>query len=241
MIGKKEPQLQVRGPQNKLICPVCERSAAAFDPFGLTPRYNARCPNCFSLERHRLVWLFFCRQTDLFTSQHKRFLHIAPEPCLSRRLRAVPSILYLSADLIPRKAMSQMDVTRINFPDSYFHVIYCSHVLEHVPDDRQAMCELRRVLAPTGWAVFMVPITAAATWEDPRIIDPDARERAFGQRDHVRRYGPDFEIRLAEAGFKVNRIRPLGIVTVEEMRLMAINRSDDIFLSTKELNANKPS
>ena len=48
-----------------------------------------------------------------------------------------------------------------------FDVIYCSHVLEHVPDDRLAMGELRRVLKRAGWAVLLVPITAEQTIEDP--------------------------------------------------------------------------
>jgi ubiquinone/menaquinone biosynthesis C-methylase UbiE len=129
--------------------------------------------------------------------------------------------------------MIQMDVTRIRLPDRYFDVIYCSHVLEHVLDDRRAMRELRRVLAPDGWAVFMVPITAPTTFEDPRIISAEARERAFGQSDHVRRYGPDFGNRLREAHFKVRRIRPVTIATEAELRRMAINRGDDIFFCVK--------
>jgi hypothetical protein len=35
-------------------------------------------------------------------------------------------------------------------------------------------------------------------------VDPIEGLKAFGQKDHVRRYGPDFADRLREAGFTVN-------------------------------------
>lgn len=220
-------------PVNSLSCPICETSTAIFLPHGLNRRKNASCPNCFALERHRLAWLFFCRHTDLFKSLPKRFLHFAPESCLARKLQATPGLSYISADLDPELAMLQMDITKINFPDAHFDVIYCSHVLEHVADDRAAMRELRRVLTPAGWAIFMVPIRATATFEDPQIVNPSDRLKAFGQCDHVRKYGPDFQDRLREAGFKVNRVCPSSVVTETEMRMMAINPCDDIFYCTK--------
>ncbi|WP_416181183.1 class I SAM-dependent methyltransferase [Chloroflexus sp.] len=34
-----------------------------------------------------------------------------------------------------------MDITNIPYPDESFDAILCSHVLEHVPDDRKAMRE----------------------------------------------------------------------------------------------------
>ena len=68
----------------------------------------------------------------------------------------------------------------INAPNNYFDVIYCSHVLEHVDDDRKAINELYRILKHGGWAAIMVPITAPSTIEDPTMIDPTERECLFG-------------------------------------------------------------
>ena len=113
---------------------------------------------------------------------------------------------YLTADLRGTGVMESMDITDIARPDGSFDVIYCSHVFEHVVDDRQAMRELCRVLAPSGWAMLNVPITANETFEDHSVTDPRERIREFGQKDHVRRYGPDYIDRLTEAGFEVTRI-----------------------------------
>lgn len=110
---------------------------------------------------------------------------------------------YITGDLLQRRAMVRMDVTNIEYPDGFFDVIYCSHVLEHVRDDTRAMQELYRVLKDDGWAILLVPITSDTTFEDPSIVDPDERRGACGQQDHVRNYGADHIDRLHDAGFRV--------------------------------------
>jgi SAM-dependent methyltransferase len=66
------------------------------------------------------------------------------------------------------------------------------------------MREIRRVLAPGGYAILSVPQKdhLATTFEDPAIVSPHDRERAYGQWDHVRIYGDDFVARLAAAGLR---------------------------------------
>ncbi|MBM3120917.1 MAG: class I SAM-dependent methyltransferase [Chloroflexi bacterium] len=46
---------------------------------------------------------------------------------------------------------------RLPFPDGSFDLILSHEVLEHVADDRQAMREISRLLAPGGRAVIFVP------------------------------------------------------------------------------------
>jgi hypothetical protein len=165
---------------------------------------DRRCPKCTSLERHRSVWLFFQQRTNLLT-EPVRMLHIAPEPATGPRVAALPNVQYLSADLDSDRAMVNFDLTDIPYPDGSFDAIFASHVLEHIPDDRRAMSEMCRVLAPGGWAVLLVPMFGPNTREDFTIVDPAERERLFGQHDHVRMYGHDgeYERRLEEAGFEV--------------------------------------
>jgi SAM-dependent methyltransferase len=153
------------------------------------------------------VWLYLANKTDLFDGRPKKVLHVAPERCLQPLFSRSLGQGYLTADLAKNRAMVQMDITKIDHADGSFDVIYCSHVLEHVLEDRQAMREFYRVLRPGGWAILLVPITVERTFEDPTIVSPRDRLRVFGQEDHVRRYGPDFVDRLRETGFDVRTIR----------------------------------
>jgi hypothetical protein len=205
-------------PFRRLHCPICGTWDRHFLTDGHVPRPDARCPTCESFERHRLVWLFFQRKTDLFSPVEKKMLHFAPESMFSSRFSTLPHLDYLTADLLDPSAMAKVDITQMQFPDETFDVLYCSHVLEHVPDDRKAMRECRRVLKRTGWAVFMVPLAAGPTVEDPSVTDPKERERRFGQPDHVRMYGPDFADRLRETGFVVSSYSPADVVGSEAAR-----------------------
>ena len=214
-------------------CPICKTVAAAFLPFGRRSRTNAQCPRCRSLERHRLVWLFFERCTSLFTAIPKTFLHWAPEPCLFAGLKTVSNLAYVSADIVPNRAIVTMSITHICYPSEYFDYVYCSHVLEHIGEDRLAMRETARVLKAGGSAIFMVPLRSSPTYENRSIVTPEGRAKAFGQHDRVRSYGPDFGGRLAETGLRVKCIRPDAIAGEKEMRAMALRSDEHIFVGHK--------
>ncbi len=184
-------------------CPLCESHVRAFRPAGIVARPDARCPVCGSLERHRLLWLYLHQQTDLFDGRHKKLLHVSPEYVIGTRLKTQPGIDYLSCDLESKQAMVQMDITDIHLSDNTFDVIICNHVMEHIPDDRLAMSELFRVLKPGGWAILQTPISGDTTFEDAAVQTPEDRLRHFGQRDHVRIYGRDYQERLGSVGFDV--------------------------------------
>lgn len=188
-----------------VYCPICRSRHDQFRPFGTPPRANALCPTCTSLERHRALWLFLERCTDFFASPNLRMLHFAPEACLERRFRQLLAG-YVTADLLDSRADVRADITALQFNDASFDIVYCSHVLEHVPDDHKAMRELYRVLDSDGLAIVMVPLRGAVTEEDLSITDPQERARRYGQADHVRYYGMDIVTRLQAAGFDVQRI-----------------------------------
>ena len=152
------------------------------------------------------------QKTNLYAPFVKSLLHIAPEPVMRDKFRNVSHLDYLSADLLDPGAMVKMDITDIQYPDNTFDIINCSHVLEHVPNDRQAMRELYRVLKPNGFALLMVPVTREKTFEDPSVTDPAKRAELFGQADHVRHYGPDFKDRLEASGFSTRAFAPGEIV-----------------------------
>lgn len=187
------------------LCPLCGWTGSAFltKPYPHKPAPCRVCPRCRSFERHRFSQTVL---NDLLPAHGDRVLHIAPEPMVADWLKGFAKA-YLSIDLASPLAMRHMDITALDLPDASFSLIYCSHVLEHIPDDAKAMAELRRVLRPDGLAVIMVPIRAGATYEDPAITSPQQRLIHFQQEDHVRIYGLDLVDRLAAAGFATEVLR----------------------------------
>jgi SAM-dependent methyltransferase len=219
---------------NRRYCPVCCTSSSHFRKFGRTSRKDAKCIHCKSLERHRFLWLYLQKKTNLFNSSSPRVLHIAPKSCFLPNLQNSLGEGYLTADLADPNVMVKMDITDIQYPDNTFDVILCNHVLEHIPDDRRAMRELYRVLKSTGWAILLVPITCDITYEDPEIVTPEDRLKAFGQEDHVRRYGPDYLDRLREAGFNIKTTKISDFVNVKDaVRMGLTSASGDIYYCTK--------
>lgn len=190
----------------RLECPVCGgRFRRMRHGRG---RRDVQCPRCGSYERVRALWLFLRDESGL-ADGGGRVLHFAPEPAIAAALAALPGVDYLSADLTPGVAMEVADITAIPHPEGAFDAVVCSHVLEHVPDDRRAMAEVFRVLAPGGAAYFMQPVDfeRAETYEDASIVEPAERELAFSQHNHVRIYGRDIAARLREAGFELTERR----------------------------------
>ena len=56
-------------------------------------------------------------------------------------------------------------------------MFFCSHILEHVENDRKAMRELYRILKSNGVGIIMAPIllTLKEVYENPHITDENAR------------------------------------------------------------------
>ncbi|GET43233.1 class I SAM-dependent methyltransferase [Microseira wollei] len=225
------PFLQLRSliySGNQVYCPCCGNQFRKFLPFGAQKRPNAICPRCLSLERHRLLWLYLQNKTNLLSANLK-FLHIAPEYLLKQAIATLPNINYLSADLQPQEAMVQMDITDIQYEDNSFEPILCSHVLEQVPEDWQAMKELCRVLKPGGWAILHVPLDPKLekTLEGASDLTPEDRERLFGHHDHVRMYGRDYQQKLEPAGFTVK------LEQYAQAKKSGLMPDEDIYFCTK--------
>lgn len=190
---------------NNVECPVCNSTFKKFMPYGrLTPRENALCPNCLSLERHRLMYLYLRDKTNFFKDKLK-VLHVAPEYCFIDRFEQLKNLDYITADIESPLAKVKMDIHQIPFEENTFDVVFCNHVMEHVADDIKAMTEIHRVLKPNGWAIIQSPQdwSRATTYEDKNITDPKEREKHFWQDDHLRLFGRDYNKRLEKGGFEV--------------------------------------
>jgi SAM-dependent methyltransferase len=192
------------------------------------------CPSCQSHQRHRLLAYFFAHEGRALLEGRRSVLHFAPERWLEPKLRSLPNLEYVTADLVPHRAMVQFDIEAIPYDDDRFDVILCFAVLDHVIDDRRAMRELCRVLRPGGSAILHVPgnWTRTETDEDPAVVSPEERARAFGAADHWRMYGLDFVDRLKEAGFTIEVDRYVRSIDERTVRRHWM-RSTGMFVCTK--------
>ncbi len=195
-------------------CPMCGWTGFRFAPFGnvSTHRQDAQCPICGSLERHRLAFLLLRDRI----APGQRILHVAPERVVIPWLVSL-SAEYLNIDL-QGPAMRQMDLTNLELADGSKTLVWCSHVLEHIPDDRQALTEIHRVLEPGGLLVLQVPIGGERTYEDASVGSDQDRLVKFLQEDHVRLYGLDLKERLERAGFECDLLTSENLDPAERQR-----------------------
>ena len=142
-------------------------------------------------------------------------IDFAPSPALStfidRLTAALPqSFCYRTADLFMDDVDDPVDITDMpSYADDSVDFFICSHVLEHVVDDRKALAELFRILKNGCQGILVVPIvlTIDKIDEDPTVTDVAERWRRFGQWDHVRLYSKaGFVSRVQEAGFTVHQL-----------------------------------
>jgi SAM-dependent methyltransferase len=212
-------------------CPVCESAVEKFFPLGkeyfeeaartgFTHPFDKSemmnwaeysCPVCWASDRDRLMAIYLKQRFQQVPRGNSiDLVEFAPTPPLAKILRGNPRVRYRSADLSKQDVDDRVDLMDLSsYPDGTFDAWVCSHVLEHVPDDRRAMSELRRILKPGGWGLLVVPISLllGEVLEDPSVQTDDERWKYFGQHDHVRFYNREgFVSRLEGAGFQVQRL-----------------------------------
>ncbi|MBR5493193.1 MAG: methyltransferase domain-containing protein [Alistipes sp.] len=222
-------------------CPLCGCQRRKFLPYGyVTSRENALCPNCLSLERHRLLWLWLVRESDIGRGAMAlpKMLHIAPEVALMRKFKKMYASTpdrYVTADLESPLADMHFDVQQIPLEAESFDAIICNHIMEHVEDDGKALKELYRIMRRGGWGVILSPVELERekTFEDDTITDPAERTRIFGQYDHRRIYGRDYAARLREAGFEVYDIDYKNELSKAEQELYALP-ADHLYIVCKQ-------
>jgi SAM-dependent methyltransferase len=141
---------------------------------------------------------------------------------------------YLRLDFDPSADNRTVDVrasmTELPLAAGSVDLALCYHVLEHIPDDAAAMAELARVLSDGGLALVQVP------WRPDRLTDEDPsageaeRLARFGQADHVRWYGADFEARLHRAGLTWLRVTPLEVLGPDAVEAFRLSPHEAVWL-----------
>ena len=178
--GRKEgrviqlPQKVIPNPPFK--CPVCQESVKEFLPLPVfylenmkkygypyttddaetmnTEQYS--CPHCGASDRDRLYACYLEEKNSQYHSRDQLYLlDIAPSPSLSKFINAYGKITHHTADLLMEGVDLFIDITNMPEIDSdSYDIFICSHILEHVSDDKKALSELYRVLKPGGWGIF---------------------------------------------------------------------------------------
>ena len=215
---------------NTFTDPIDGKSFKSFLPYGYgNQRSNVLSPSTLSLERHRLLWLYLKNETNFF-SNNLKVLHFAPEQCFLKRFKNLKNLDYTTTDLKSPIADVKADICNLPFKDNSYDIIFCNHVLEHIPDDTKAMQELYRVLKPSGMAILQIPqdLDRDTTFEDDSITDKKERAKVFGQYDHVRIYGLDYFDKLRNIGFKVEEVNYTATLSAEAIKKYCLAKGEII-------------
>jgi SAM-dependent methyltransferase len=187
---------------------------------------------CRSLERHRFLALLVPTLVGRLGAGVT--LDVAPTAAMSDLVdRLVPR--HLGMDVDPdadgRTVRCRASLTHVPLAASSVQLVLCSHVLEHIPDDRAAMRELTRVLSPSGVAVLAVPHRRRQPTDEDPTASPAERVRRFGQADHVRYYGADFVDRLVESGLQYDEVTPNALLSDAVVRTCGFMPGETFWLA----------
>lgn len=102
---------------------------------------------------------------------------------------------------LPNVGIAQADACRLPLPDGCADVVVSINLLEHIPDDRAALAEIRRILRPGAPAILIVPA-------GPGLYDYYDRFL-----HHERRYGrAEMAQKATDVGLRVEADFQLGTV-----------------------------
>ncbi len=202
-----------------------------FWSYGQPSRRGSRCPQCLSLERHRLYGLLLAERPD--TIKGKSVLHFAPETQITGLIQKYQPLTYVTADIEPGLAQRQEDMTQLKIGENEYDIAIANHVLEHIPADAKAFSEIHRILRPGGQFLVSVPIIEGweTTYENDNIKTAHDRSLHFGRYNHVRYYGRDFVTRFEKAGFDVERYQ----ASADQCIKSGISYGETIFIGKKKL------
>jgi SAM-dependent methyltransferase len=166
-------------------CPICGGTTFVAGPKGrMAPNgMLPRCATCQSLERHRMFRIMFERLgVEAFAPM--RAIQFSPDPTIDPKW-------FRSFELSVYGEANGIDIQSIGREDVAYEFVACSHVLEHVADDRKALNELLRITADDGLLFLVVP--------DP-FREEKTRDWGFAKPEkhgHFRVYGADISERFS--------------------------------------------
>jgi len=193
------------------------------------------CPRCSSSDRDRLYALYIDKKIKEL-DQTKKYNLIEFAPSLTKYLKSKNIFNYTSVDLYMESADIKADIMDLKqIKDNSVDVFLCSHILEHVKDDKKALAELYRISKKDAWGIIMVPIPLPLekTFEDSSIIKEEDRWKYFGQNDHVRLYSKnDFMEKIINSGFSLEQCG-IDFFDKDNFKKMGINDKSILYIVRK--------
>lgn len=192
-------------------CPICGSFNEGFLPFGNPSRLGAKCPNCGSLERHRLAFLFLKEKTDILIRNSKIF-QFNPIISFYNFFSKYDNLEYVAAgNELNNSTDEVIDLENIPYPDDTFDCVLNFHVLDKLTDDIKAMSELYRIVKPFekgGFVLINAPVLREKTLENNNYEDAKLKEKFYHDTMRFRVYGEDIKERLESVGFIVEKYAP---------------------------------
>jgi SAM-dependent methyltransferase len=189
ILRSTQRSLRYRG--NAVMCPCCGRKFRTFldspfleggggNRFRWTNYKNVVCPYCNVVPRHRIVCHYLNEHKNILGNSPK-ILMVAAERPIKQWFRK-NGYKYTTTDLLDTSADVQADIQNTPFADESWTLITCNHVLEHVPDYKAALKEMRRILTKDGILEITAPTDYDFTtvYEDTSIVMEIERIKHFG-------------------------------------------------------------
>lgn len=181
-------------------CNICDKTLdflpyernGAHEIIGAGARKNCVCPNCGSIDRYRLIYLYL----QTLHLNGLSILHIAPEKQIRNILRTTSSINYKISTYPYVYGNYCYNIEHMpQCKSNSYDLILCNHVLEHVANLPAAIMELTRVINTDGQVIVSFPFSLThQTIEDAtEQLTGTQRVEIFGQEDHKRLFGYDYK------------------------------------------------
>lgn len=167
------------------------------------------CPACSCSDRDRMMVSFMEKEGIKNAKDGIRILQFAPsKPITNWIMKNVPQAVYDTTDLFMDGVTFKSDIQNMDMvADETYDVLICSHVLEHVQDDKMAMAEMKRILKPDGKLIFLVPIDLNVDQIDEEWgLSEEENWKRFGQGDHCRRYSKEGVVERLEEFYYVHQL-----------------------------------
>ncbi|HPF71907.1 MAG TPA: class I SAM-dependent methyltransferase [Candidatus Krumholzibacteria bacterium] len=215
-------------------CPVCRWRGHRFRNFLSADEVirHCICPGCGSFDRHRQLVLGVREELrrlgknspDMMVgfSLSTAMRYVLEHEGLARCFRSD-----IDADEKRFAPDFTADLRQAPLKDASVDWVFCSHVLEHIPELELCIDEILRILRPGGAAWIQVPFEPGLAHSRRIPVDP---HRAHA---HAWQFAPDFPHLIARDGWKVTEVVAGQQLGADQLRRCSIDPLERYWLARK--------